>query len=40
MDSPSPVPMPSGLAVKNGSKARATTSRGMPVPVSVIDSVT
>ena len=35
MDRPSPVPCPSGLVVKKGSKARAITSSLMPVPVSV-----
>ncbi len=29
------MPWPIGLVVKNGSKARAITSGGMPVPVSV-----
>jgi len=33
--SPSPVPWPLGLVVKNGSEARAATSGGMPVPVSL-----
>ena len=32
--SPSPVPWPGGLVVKNGSKTRPSTSSGMPVPVS------
>jgi hypothetical protein len=35
MDSPSPVPMPTGLVVKKGSKMRGSTSGGMPVPVSL-----
>ena len=34
MDRPSPVPMPIGLVVKNGSNALAITSGVMPVPVS------
>ena len=34
MDRPSPVPMPTGLVVKNGSKMRASRSGAMPVPVS------
>ena len=33
--SPSPVPLPTSLVVKNGSKTRAITSGGMPVPVSL-----
>ena len=33
-DRPSPLPRLSSLVVKNGSKARASTSAGMPVPVS------
>ncbi len=40
IDSPRPVPLPIGLVVKNGSKARATTSGVMPVPVSMTHSVT
>src|SRR5260370_33089969 len=35
MLSPSPVPLPSSLVVKNGSKARAMTSGDMPAPVSL-----
>src|SRR6516162_1445338 len=31
---PRPVPFPSSLVVKNGSKMRARLSGGMPVPVS------
>ena len=31
---PSPVPSPSGLVVKNGSKTRGTTSAGIPGPLS------
>ena len=34
MSSPSPVPEPTGLVVKNGSKIRSTTPSGMPGPVS------
>ena len=30
MLSPSPVPLPTSLVVKNGSNARASTSGGMP----------
>ena len=33
-DSPSPVPWPTGLVVKNGSKMRARISGVMPAPVS------
>ena len=33
-DSPSPVPWPTGLVVKKGSKARARVSGLMPSPVS------
>ena len=32
--SPSPLPSPAGLVVKNGSKARSATSSDIPVPVS------
>ena len=32
MSSPSPVPLPTSLVVKNGSKIRETTSAGMPAP--------
>src|ERR1700756_4848879 len=32
--SPRPVPTPAALVVKNGSKIRASTCGGMPVPVS------
>jgi hypothetical protein len=35
---PNPVPWPAGLVVKNGSKTRAATSGGMPVPVSLTQS--
>ena len=34
IDRPSPVPVPSGLVVKNGSNARAATPCAIPVPVS------
>ena len=34
MASPSPVPLPSSLVVKNGSNTRARSSGGMPAPVS------
>src|SRR5947209_4509004 len=36
MSSPSPVPEPTGLVVKNGSKIRPRTSSAMPGPVSPI----
>jgi hypothetical protein len=35
MLNPSPVPMPCGLVVKNGSVTRARTSGAMPAPPSV-----
>ncbi len=34
MSRPSPVPSPTGLVVKNGSKTRSRTSGGTPGPVS------
>ena len=34
-DSPSPVPRPGALVVKNGSKIRSRTSGGIPPPVSL-----
>ena len=37
---PSPVPLPTALVVKNGSKMRSTTSAGMPMPVSAISILT
>ena len=40
MSSPSPVPSPTGLVVKNGSKIRLCTSGGMPGPVSPISTTT
>ena len=39
-DSPSPVPSPVGLVVKNGSKMRACVAASMPVPLSSISIVT
>ena len=33
--SPMPVPRPTGLVVKNGSKMRGSTALGIPVPVSI-----
>ena len=35
-DNPSPVPVPTGLVVKNGSNSLSSLSSGMPVPVSSI----
>ena len=35
-DSPSPVPTPGSLVVKNGSKIFSRSSAGMPLPVSRI----
>jgi hypothetical protein len=35
IESPSPVPLPCSLVVKNGSKIRESTSGGMPVPESL-----
>ena len=40
MDSPNPVPTPTGLVVKNGSKMRGRTSSGIPTPVSEISTAT
>src|ERR1700716_594701 len=37
---PSPVPLPTSLVVKKGSKTRSRTSGGIPQPVSVTDSLT
>ena len=37
-DRPRPVPAPTGLVVKNGSKMRARVAASMPAPVSVTDS--
>ena len=39
-DNPSPVPMPTALVVKNGSKMRSSTCGAMPVPVSRTASAT
>ncbi len=39
IDRPSPVPTPTGLVVKNGSKTRPRFSWAMPQPVSSISSV-
>jgi hypothetical protein len=36
MSSPRPVPSPTGLVVKNGSKMRGRISGAMPVPLSPI----
>ena len=38
--SPSPVPTPSPLVVKNGSKSRGLVSSFMPMPVSLTASIT
>ena len=38
--SPSPVPLPCGLVVKNGSNRCDSTSSLIPVPVSVTERVT
>src|SRR3712207_3847310 len=40
MSSPSPVPSPISLVVKNGSKTRFWISRGMPGPPSTISTTT
>ena len=40
MLSPSPVPLPGSLVVKNGSNTAAMTSGGMPVPVSLTSIIT
>ena len=37
MESPRPVPAPSGLVVKNGSKIRLCKSGGTPGPLSSIE---
>ena len=39
-DRPSPVPWPTSLVVKNGSKMRPNWSGGMPLPVSSTDTAT
>ena len=38
VDSPSPVPFPTPLVVKNGSNTWLAVSRSIPCPVSVIES--
>ena len=40
VESPRPVPFPSSLVVKKGSKIRAFVSASMPVPVSLTASMT
>jgi hypothetical protein len=40
IDKPRPVPLPSGLVEKKGSKACAMTSGGMPLPVSLTAIIT
>jgi len=40
IDRPNPVPLPTSLVVKNGSKARSKTSGLIPVPVSRTDTST
>jgi len=40
VESPSPVPLPGRLVVKNGSKIRGCTSGAIPDPVSLIASDT
>ena len=40
MASPSPVPLPGSLVVKNGSKTRAAVSGAMPQPVSLTSIIT
>src|ERR1700682_3835313 len=37
---PSPVPLPTSLVVKNGSKTRSRTSGGIPKPGSMTDTFT
>ena len=37
VESPRPVPLPTALVVKNGSKIWAHTSGDMPLPVSLTD---
>ena len=39
-NSPSPVPTPTGLVVKNGSKMRERISGGIPAPVSLTSTIT
>ena len=40
MLSPSPVPLPTSLVVKNGSKTRSISSGGIPEPVSLTAIIT
>jgi hypothetical protein len=40
MSRPSPVPLPTGFVVKNGSKTRLFTSAGIPDPLSVTRTTT
>src|SRR6266851_3981923 len=40
IERPSPVPTPTGLVVKKGSKMRGRTSSGIPMPVSEISTAT
>ena len=40
VESPSPVPCPTGFVVKNGSKTRARVSSSMPAPSSTTSSTT
>ena len=40
MSRPRPVPLPTSLVVKNGSKTRSSTFGGMPVPVSQTEMAT
>jgi hypothetical protein len=37
IESPWPVPFPTALVVKNGSKMCSATAAGIPVPVSAIE---
>ena len=36
MDSPKPIPVPTSLEVKKGSKILPTSSAGIPIPLSLI----
>ena len=40
VESPRPVPLPTSLVVKKGSKIFSMTSGGMPVPVSDTSTIT
>ncbi len=40
VESPRPVPLPTSLVVKNGSKMRACVSSSMPTPVSLTANIT